>query len=103
MKIAIVGAGAMGCLYGAKLSAVPTNEVYLIDVWKDHIEAINQNGLMMEENGETISYHTVKGVTCAEQAGSCDLAIIFVKSTLTSTAVQTNKAVFGPETMALTL
>ncbi|HBF66633.1 MAG TPA: hypothetical protein DDW34_13990, partial [Clostridium sp.] len=31
MKIAIIGAGAMGCLYGAKLSTVPGNQVYLLD------------------------------------------------------------------------
>ncbi|MBR0598634.1 ketopantoate reductase family protein [Sinanaerobacter chloroacetimidivorans] len=103
MKIAIVGAGAMGCLYGAKLSAVPTNEVYLIDVWKEHIESINENGLVMEENGELIPYRAVKGVLDANQAGICDLVIVFVKSTLTSAAVKTNKAVFGPDTIALTL
>lgn len=103
MKIAIVGAGAMGCLYGAKLSAVSTNEVYLIDVWKDHIDAINENGLSMEENGEIITYNKVKGTSDANIAGPCDLAIVFVKSTLTSMAVKTNKAVFGPNTVALTL
>ena len=103
MKIAIVGAGAMGCLYGAKLSAVPTNEVYLIDVWQEHIDAINKNGLTMEENGEDVSYRAVRGVTDAGEAGVCDLAIVFVKSTLTSAAVKANRAVFGPDTVALTL
>jgi 2-dehydropantoate 2-reductase len=103
VKIAIIGAGAMGCLYGAKLSSLDTNEVYLIDVWKEHIDAIENNGLQMEENGETITYKAVKGVTDAKQAGVCDLAVIFVKSTLTGTAVAANKAVFGPETIALTL
>lgn len=103
MKIAIVGAGAMGCLYGAKLSAVPTNEVYLIDVWKEHIDSINENGLLMEEAGELVTYDKVKGTSDASLAGPCDLAIVFVKSTLTSAAVKTNKAVFGPDTVALTL
>lgn len=103
MKIAIVGAGAMGCLYGAKLSADPTNEVYLIDVWKDHIDAVNENGLLMEENGEIEAYRAVRGVVDARQAGICDLVIVFVKSTLTKTAVKENKAVFGPDTIALTL
>ena len=103
MKIAIIGAGAMGCLYGAKLSSVHDNEVFLIDVWKDHIDAINERGLMMEENGQFVQYDRVKGVMDANQAGLCDLAIVFVKSTLTSMAVKSNKAVFGPETVALTL
>lgn len=103
MKIAIIGAGAMGCLYGAKLSAVPTNEVYLLDVWKEHVSAINENGLMMEENGASVPYNKVKAATEAVQVGVCDLAIVFVKSTLTGTAVKTNKAVFGSHTVALTL
>ncbi len=103
MKIAIVGAGAMGCLYGAKLSAVPANEVFMIDVWKEHIDAVNENGLLMEEGGETLHYSNLKGITIAEQAGPCELAIVFVKSTLTSKAVRENKAVFGPDTVALTL
>lgn len=103
MKIAIVGAGAMGCLYGAKLSSVPSNEVFLIDVWKEHIDAINENGLQMEENGIVLTYNQVKGISDAEQAGPCDLVIVFVKSTLTSIAVKSNQAVFGPDTVALTL
>ena len=49
---AIIGAGAMGCLYGAKLSESPENEVILIDIWKDHIETINEKGLIIEENGK---------------------------------------------------
>ncbi|HWQ80317.1 MAG TPA: 2-dehydropantoate 2-reductase [Anaerovoracaceae bacterium] len=103
MKIAIIGAGAMGSLYGAKLSAVPSNEVWLIDVWKDHIDAVNENGLEMEENGEIHAYKNLKAASDAGQAGPCDLAVIFVKSTLTGMAVRSNKAVFGPDTLALTL
>ncbi|NLY71806.1 MAG: 2-dehydropantoate 2-reductase [Clostridiales bacterium] len=103
MKIVIIGAGAMGSLYGAKLSTVPTNEVYLLDVWKDHVDAINSNGLLIEQGGEFIKYDKVKASTDAASVGVCDLAIIFVKSTLTSQAVKSNKAVFGPQTIALTL
>ena len=103
MKIAIIGAGAMGCLYGAKLSESPENEVILIDIWKDHIETINEKGLIIEENGETIHYDRLKGTLDASEAGICDLAIVFVKSTLTSEGIKSNKAVFGPDTVALTL
>jgi len=103
MKIAVIGAGAMGCLYGAKLSENPDNQVYLLDVWKDHIDAINADGLQMEEGEETLVYGNVKGITYSGEAGEVDLAVVFVKSTLTSAAVKSNRAVFGPETIALTL
>lgn len=103
MRIAIIGAGAMGCLYGGKLSAIAENEVILLDVWKEHVEAINKQGLLMEEDGVTHTYERVRAETDASKAGPCDLAIIFVKSTLTKQAVQSNLAVFGDKTLALTL
>jgi len=102
MKIAVVGAGAMGSLYGGKLSAIPGNEVYMLDVWKDHVDAINANGLLMEEDGEFIKY-PVKATTDASTVGVCDLVLVFVKSTLTKSAVENNRAVFGPDTLVLTL
>ena len=103
MKIAVLGAGAMGSLYGAKLSANYKNDVHLIDVWKDHIDAINSHGLQMEEGDDVLLYENLKGHTSSEEAGVCDLVIVFVKSTATKTTVESNAAVFGPDTVALTL
>lgn len=103
MKIAVLGAGAMGSLYGAKLSANGKNEVHLIDVWKEHIDAVNSNGLQMEEGDDVLLYENLKGHTSSEETGVCDLVLVFVKSTVTRTAVESNAAVFGPNTVALTL
>ena len=52
MKIAVVGAGAMGSLFGVML-AEAGNEVWLYDVWRDHVQTINQNGLLIEREGKT--------------------------------------------------
>ena len=103
MKIAVLGAGAMGSLYGAKLSANGKNDVHLIDVWKEHIDAINSHGLQMEEGDDVLLYENLKGHISSEETGVCDLVIVFVKSTVTKTAVESNAAVFGPNTVALTL
>ena len=103
MKIAIIGAGAMGCLFGAKLSAAPENEVHLIDVWKEHVDAINARGLLIEEDGAFAAYENVTAGVDASVCGHADLAVIFVKSTATKRAVQDNLGVFGPKTAALTL
>lgn len=103
MKIAIIGAGAMGCLYGGKLSALEENQVILMDVWQDHVDAINEKGLLMEEGPNLLVYDKVKAHTDAEQIGVCDLAIVFVKSTMTKKAVESNKALFGKDTLVLTL
>ncbi len=103
MKIAVLGAGAMGSLYGAKLSANCKNDVHLIDVWKEHIDAVNSHGLQMEEGNDVLLYENLKGHTSSEETGVCDLVLVFVKSTVTKTAVESNAAVFGPNTVALTL
>jgi len=47
MRIAIVGSGAMGSLFGGLL-AESGNEVYLLDIWKEHVETINRKGLWIE-------------------------------------------------------
>ena len=92
MKIAVVGAGAMGCLYGAKLSAVESNQVTLLDVWQEHVDAINVSGLEMEEKGEILNYGQLMATSNPASVGPVDLAIIFVKSTLTAAAMPQNAA-----------
>ena len=52
MKIAVVGAGAMGSLFGALL-AESGNEAWLYDIRNDHINAINKNGLGLEYEGKS--------------------------------------------------
>ena len=47
MKIAIVGCGAMGSIYAA-LMADAGNEVWAVDTWQEHVEAINRDGLRVE-------------------------------------------------------
>ena len=47
MKIGILGTGAMGSVYAGLLSDAG-NEVWAIDRWADHIEAIRKNGLRKE-------------------------------------------------------
>lgn len=46
MRIIVVGAGAMGSLYGGLLYE-HGQDVVLVDVWLDHINAINTNGLQL--------------------------------------------------------
>ena len=41
LKVAVLGAGAMGCLFGGLLAEKGLN-VILIDVWKEHVDAINK-------------------------------------------------------------
>ena len=43
-KVAVLGAGAMGCLFGGLL-AEKGLDVTLIDVWKEHVDTLNKKAL----------------------------------------------------------
>ena len=102
MKIVIIGAGAMGCLYGAYLSE--KNEVTMLDVYEPQVDAINKNGItIVEPDGTERQYKKV----CAMKSGTCesvaDLVVVFVKSIYSENALEENKALFGPDTVVMTL
>ncbi len=102
MKIAIIGSGAMGSLYGGIL-AENGHEVYFIDVFKEHVDAINSKGLCIVKDGEERYIKNVKAVVESSSIGIVDLAIVFVKSTITDIAVEGNKSILGKDTIVLTL
>ena len=47
MKIAVIGAGAMGSIYAALL-ADAGHEVWAVDTWGAHVDVINAKGLRVE-------------------------------------------------------
>lgn len=101
MKIAVVGAGAMGSLFGAML-AEAGNEVWLYDVWAEHVQTINKNGLTIEREGQTRTL-SIKATTDPKQIGQAQLVIIFVKSTHTASAAETARKLAGSDGAVMTL
>lgn len=102
MKIAVLGAGAMGCLYGGLLAA-NDNEVWLIDIWKQHVDEINKSGLIIEDRDKKRVIKNVKATTNPNKIGVVDLVLIFVKSTITDKALTSAKSIIGENTLILTL
>src|SRR5581483_5242628 len=101
MKIAVVGCGAMGSVYAALLGAAG-HEVWAIDSWREHVEAIRTKGLHLEgASGD----HTVRihATTDAAQAGVCDLVIIATKAMHVEQAAQASRALVGPSTVVLSI
>ena len=49
-KIVIVGAGAMGSLFGGLLAEGGV-DVTLVDVWREHVDAVNRDGLRIVGHG----------------------------------------------------
>ena len=101
MKIAVVGAGAMGSLFGAML-AEAGNEVWLYDVWREHVRTINQNGLQLEWEGKTRTVE-IKATDDPHQVGRAELVIVFVKSSQTNLAAETAKVIAGSDGTVMTL
>lgn len=102
MKIAIIGSGAMGSLYGGIL-AEAGNEVHLIDIFEEHINRINEFGLCIVENGKERYIKNISATKDPNEVGKVDLALVFVKSTITDIAVKGNSKVLDKNTVVLTL
>ena len=86
MKIAILGAGAMGSLYGGYLSK--NNEVWMVDIWEAHVNAIKEKGLDIDELDGSVTHVTPHATTDPAEVGIVDLAVVFVKSTQTTAAME---------------
>ncbi len=84
MQIFVLGAGAIGSLYGAKLAA-GDNDVTLI-ARPDHVRAINENGLRIEGlEHETIH---VRAATHIKRIAADALILLTTKLPATSAALQ---------------
>ena len=101
MKIAVVGAGAMGSLFGAML-AEAGNTVWLFDVWADHVEVVNRHGLTIEQGGETRALK-IEASTDPAKIGHVDLVLVFVKSTQTAAAAESARMLAGSDGIVMTL
>lgn len=100
MKIAVIGAGAMGSIYGGHLSL--HNDVTLIDTNPKVIETVQQNGLKIEENGQENIYRPSAAVSC-EGMEPVDLIILFVKALYSKAALSGNRNLIGQNTYVMTL
>ena len=78
MKIGVVGAGAMGSLFGARLTEAGVADVVLVDVNQAHIDAIREHGLIFEDGGFTRRV-PIRATTSPQEAGRVDFIIFFCK------------------------
>ncbi len=102
MKISIIGAGAMGSLYGGKIAAAGY-EVLLYDIATEHVERINRSGLEIETiSGERTVYRP-RASSDLQTLKGADILIIFVKSAATEAAALQVKDLVDRQTIVLTL
>lgn len=101
MKIAIAGAGAMGCRFGSMLYE-SGQSVTLVDNWREHVEEIRNNGLRVIHEGGTSAF-PLQATTDPATVGVADLVMIFTKAMHTKTVIVNTLPIIGPRTQVLTL
>ncbi|EQB12458.1 ketopantoate reductase family protein [Sphingobium lactosutens] len=98
MKVAVVGAGAMGMLFGGRLARAG-HDVMLIDVDAARVSAIDAHGVT--ENGAAVSCRAFLPGTAPRSMA--DLLIVFTKATHTVPAIRQNAALLRPGGVVLTV
>jgi len=79
MKIAIIGTGAMGSIYAARF-AKAEYEVIAIDIWQEHVDQINKNGLVVDGPDGKITTQNIRASTNFLDIKRCDVYIIATKA-----------------------
>ena len=100
-KVAVLGAGAMGCLFGGEL-AERGLEVTLIDVWQEHVDAINRDGLrVVGHRGDRRV--AVSATTDPASCGPVDVVLVHCKAASTVAAVSAARdaGLFDGDTVAI--
>ncbi|MBC9783927.1 ketopantoate reductase family protein [Heliobacterium chlorum] len=101
MRFAVLGAGAMGCLYGGFLAQAGV-DVSLVNRWEDHVQALNERGLFIDsDDGSQVI--PVQATTRPEEVGPVDVILFMVKSTDTASAALRAAPLVKRETCFLTL
>ena len=101
MKTTIIGAGAMGGLFGGLLAEAGA-DVWLCDVWAEHVEAMTRSGLWIEREGVVRSI-PVRAACDPAQIRPAELVLLFVKSTQTRSAALVARELAEPRGLFLTL
>lgn len=100
MNIVVIGAGAMGSIYGGRLSQ--GNDVTLVDTNEALVKKVSEEGVILEEKGEDRIFHPSAG-TDASSAGTADLVILFTKALYSRSALENARGAIGPDTYLMTL
>lgn len=101
MKIAVLGAGSLGCAMGGVLTEAG-HEVWLINRHAERVGQLRRQGLVMRVDGVDRRV-AVKAAVHAQEVGPVDLVVVLVKSFHTEEAIAGALALLGEHTAVLSL
>lgn len=101
MKVAVVGAGGIGSVFGGRLAAAG-HDVWLVHRRAEVVEALRRDGLRLDGvyGDECIA---VGATDDTDEIGACDLVLILTKARDTRAAATATRPLVAPETLVLTL
>ncbi|MCR6479749.1 2-dehydropantoate 2-reductase [Variovorax sp. ZS18.2.2] len=102
MKIAVIGAGAIGGLVGAKLALAGEDVTFIVR--GANLAAIKANGFkLISAEGEEQVARNVKATDSYDEAGPQDIVILAMKAHQVEAVANDVPKLFGPETMVVTM
>lgn len=101
MRIAVVGAGAMGSIFGAAF-ARGGDDVTLVDVAEPLVEKVNADGVTIVRGDERTTTR-VPATSDPSSVGVADAVVFFVKCYHTASAAELARPLVGPETVVASL
>ncbi|MDR0901513.1 MAG: 2-dehydropantoate 2-reductase [Opitutaceae bacterium] len=99
-KIAIVGAGAIGCYYGARLARAGEDVRFLM---RGDLAAVRERGLRVKTPDEEIVLPKVSAAATPEEIGPCDLVLVALKTTANAELARLAGPLVGGRTTVVTL
>jgi 2-dehydropantoate 2-reductase len=100
LRIAIVGSGAVGCYYGARLAQGGHDVHFLL---RNDLDFVRKNGLKIRSYLGDFSLPLVQAYATTAAIGPCDLVIVALKTTANSALAELIPPLLGPHTLLLTL
>lgn len=100
MRIAVLGTGALGCVFAAKLARCA--EVWVLGAWTAAIDAIRRDGIRIHDRDGSVWQARVHATSDPVAVPVCDVALLLVKSYQTARAAAWAAHVLSPDGLAVT-
>ena len=98
MRVCIVGCGAVGSLFAANLARLEDVEVWAYDLDRDHVDAMNRDGLRLSGAEDVVG--PVRATGDAAELPPCDVGIVATKAMHTDAAIAATAAAFAQGAVA---
>ncbi len=99
-RIAVVGAGAVGCYYGGMLAHGGNDVRFLM---RADLDAVRRDGLVIHTKGEVVRLPRVQAFASAEEIGPVDYVLIAVKTTANAALERLLPPLIGEKTTLISL